>query len=95
MLVAFAVEWTGTSSRGAIGLALLNLLGFNSSLSMLINSWTTLETSLGAIARLKDFVRDTPCEVDVAAETVDNQLDLKNWPTAGEIIVQNLSASYR
>lgn len=52
VVVTFGLEFHATSGGGAIGLAMLSVLGFNQSLSMLINSWTTLETSLGAIARL-------------------------------------------
>ncbi len=39
----------------AIGIALNNILGFNQSLRILVEGWTQLDTSLGAIARLEIF----------------------------------------
>ncbi|KAF8849622.1 putative multidrug resistance protein MDR [Acephala macrosclerotiorum] len=93
VLVAFAVEFTHTTSRGAIGLAMINIIGFNTSLSRLINSWTNLETSLGAAARLRDFLRDTP------KEDKDYSGDLpslpKDWPSLGDIELGNVSAKYQ
>ncbi len=52
ILVASAVGFTSTTTRGAIGLAMINLIGFNNRLSRLISSWTNMGTSLGAITRL-------------------------------------------
>ncbi|KAJ6184246.1 ABC transporter integral membrane type 1, partial [Penicillium mononematosum] len=53
VLVALAVFVTKQSSSGAVGVALVNLLSFNSTLTLLITNWTQLETSLGAGARLR------------------------------------------
>ncbi|KAF9882288.1 ABC multidrug transporter [Colletotrichum karsti] len=92
-LVAFAVKFTNTTSGGAIGLSMVSLMGLNSSLSRLISSWTNLETSLGAIARLRDFVRDTPHE-----DNIDDQ-SLRpippGWPSSGAITFQNINAKYK
>jgi ATP-binding cassette subfamily C (CFTR/MRP) protein 1 len=89
--VAFAVEFTGTTSRGAIGLSMINIIGFNNSLSRLISSWTSLETSLGAAARLRDFLRDTPKE--------DNFENLPppptDWPSAGAVELKGVTATYQ
>jgi ATP-binding cassette, subfamily C (CFTR/MRP), member 1 len=54
-VVALAVSLRSTCSGAAIGIALNNILGFNQSLRVLVDSWTQLETALGAIARLKEF----------------------------------------
>ncbi|PGH27295.1 hypothetical protein AJ80_01005 [Polytolypa hystricis UAMH7299] len=89
VLVSIAVKWRSTSGAGAIGLALINLLGFSQSLAHLISSWTTLETSLGAIARLKDFVQYTPCENEVSAR--DPPAD---WPALGAIDIRDITASF-
>lgn len=90
VLVAFAVNMRSTTSSGAIGLAMLNLLGFNQSLSRLINSWTALETSLGAINRIKDFVEHTPSE-DRPAEC---QKIPAAWPATGSIKFENVTSAY-
>jgi ATP-binding cassette subfamily C (CFTR/MRP) protein 1 len=91
--VAFAVEFTHTTSRGAIGLAMINIIGFNTSLSRLINSWTNLETSLGAAARLRDFLRDTPKEDKDYSGDLPSQP--KDWPSLGGIELDNVTAKYQ
>ncbi|OBT93873.2 hypothetical protein VE01_08497 [Pseudogymnoascus verrucosus] len=93
VLVAFAVEFTHTTSRGAIGLAMINIIGFNTSLSRLINSWTNLETSLGAAARLRDFLRDTPKEDKDYSGDLPSQP--KDWPSLGGIELDNVTAKYQ
>ena len=89
--VAFAVEFTHTTSRGAIGLSMVNIIGFNNSLSRLINSWTNMETSLGACARLRDFIRDTP-EEDYSE---DLPAPPKDWPSIGAIEMDSVTATYQ
>ncbi|KAE9377881.1 putative ABC multidrug transporter [Stipitochalara longipes BDJ] len=90
VLVAFAVEFTDTTSRGAIGLSMINIIGFNNSFSRLISSWTSLETSLGAAARLRDFLRDTPKE-----DTFEKlSPPLSDWPSAGAVELKDVTATY-
>ncbi|KAK1994915.1 P-loop containing nucleoside triphosphate hydrolase protein [Colletotrichum falcatum] len=93
VLVAFAVKYTGTTSGGAIGLSMVSLMGLNSSLSRLISSWTNLETSLGAIARLRDFVRDTPREDGAGAQ--DSPPVPQGWPSSGAISLESIDAGYK
>ncbi|KAK2021515.1 hypothetical protein LX32DRAFT_631562 [Colletotrichum zoysiae] len=93
ILVAFAVKSTNTTSGGAIGLSMLSLMGLNSSLSRLISSWTNLETSLGAIARLRDFVRDTPHEDGANAQ--DLPPVPQGWPSSGAINLKSIDARYK
>ncbi|GKT85858.1 ABC transporter [Colletotrichum tofieldiae] len=92
-LVAFAVKLTSTTSGGAIGLSMVSLMGLNSSLSRLISSWTNLETSLGAIARLRDFVRDTPQEDGVNAQNLHTLPE--GWPALGAINIRSINARYK
>ncbi|KAK0391974.1 hypothetical protein NLU13_1472 [Sarocladium strictum] len=93
VLVTFAVKITHTTSSGAIGLSMVSLMGLNSSLSRLISSWTNLETSLGAIARLRDFVRDTPHEDDASAQNLPSPP--QGWPTSGAIHLNGVDARYK
>jgi ATP-binding cassette subfamily C (CFTR/MRP) protein 1 len=89
LLVTIALRIPGTTSEGAIGLSMVNLLGLNLTLTTVIDQWTTLETSLGAIARLKAFIGSTPNEnKDAEKEMPDD------WP-AGKIEIEGITASYR
>ncbi|KAK1752219.1 ABC multidrug transporter [Echria macrotheca] len=90
VLVAFAVELTWTSTSSGIGLSFLNLVSFGHNLMGLVYMWTALETSLGAISRVRNFVKDTPKE-DREGE-VQNVPD--GWPTRGEIRFEDVAASY-
>jgi len=91
VLVAFALGFRQTTTSGAIGLAMVNVIGFNQSLSMLINSWTSLETSLGAIARLKIFLAETPKE-DRPGEDMTPPA---GWPTRGSIEMSAVTGKYK
>ncbi|KAK1565943.1 P-loop containing nucleoside triphosphate hydrolase protein [Colletotrichum navitas] len=93
ILVTFAVKSTNTTSSGAIGLSMVSLMGLNSSLSRLISSWTNLETSLGAIARLRDFVRDTPHEDGANAQNLPPVP--QGWPSLGAINLKSIDARYK
>ncbi|KAK1504420.1 uncharacterized protein CCOS01_16872 [Colletotrichum costaricense] len=91
VLVAFALYFTNATTMGAIGLAMVNIINFNQTLSDFIEMWTMLETSLGAIARLKYFVRYTPRE-DRDGETDEMP---PAWPGGGKIEIENVTAAYR
>ncbi|EXL76825.1 hypothetical protein FOPG_08508 [Fusarium oxysporum f. sp. conglutinans race 2 54008] len=88
LLVTIALRIPGTTSEGAIGLAMVNLLGLNLTLTTVIDQWTTLETSLGAIARLKSFISNTPNENKQDETKVPD-----NWP-GGRIVFDGVTASY-
>ncbi|KAI6785366.1 uncharacterized protein J7T54_007008 [Emericellopsis cladophorae] len=81
VLVAVALKVRNSTSQGAIALAMVNLLDFGETLTILIGQWTELETSLGAIARLKLFVQETPSE-DKNEEVggTSNGVDLSTLP---------------
>ncbi|KAJ5209119.1 ABC transporter integral membrane type 1 [Penicillium cf. viridicatum] len=83
VVVTLAVMLRSSTSSSLLGVALNNILGFNQLLSYFITSWTTLETSLGAIARVKSFVETTPCEnqpgtADLSLRYPDGTLALDN-----------------
>ncbi|KAF6825097.1 ABC multidrug transporter [Colletotrichum plurivorum] len=92
LLVSLAMMIPDATSTGAIAIALYNVLNFNTSLAELITNWTELETSLGAISRLRTFESRTPAEQGPAegdAEDVPPQ-----WPSRGHIEIRNITASY-
>jgi ATP-binding cassette, subfamily C (CFTR/MRP), member 1 len=90
-LVAFAVSFRGTTTQGALGVALLNIITFNTELTELVNNWTDLEISLGAVSRLRSFLRETPNE---DPKEVANPLP-EDWPSKGVIEMDNFSAAYK
>ncbi|KAM0815312.1 putative ABC multidrug transporter [Seiridium cardinale] len=92
VLVAFAVNFQGTTTQGALGVALINIISFNTELTELVNNWTDLETSLGAIARLRSFLRETPSED--AKSGLATPLP-EEWPTTGAIQFEDVSAAYK
>lgn len=68
----------------------ISQMTFNESLANIIKDWTVLETSFGAIARLKSFAAHTASE-NLPRET---ELAPDNWPSRGAIEFTNVSASY-
>ncbi|KAI0536463.1 putative ATP-binding cassette transporter [Xylaria digitata] len=90
VVVGVAVATRRSAGGGAIGVAFLNLVTLGSGLANLISSWTSLETSLGAIARIESFERDTPAETKVSPPVEVSS----DWPEKGELKVENLHASY-
>ena len=91
IVVALALRVTSSSSPGAIGLALNNILGFSQALRVMVDAWTQLETSLGGIARLKNF-EQTVLPEHLPFETRDPGPD---WPKDGNVEFKNLYASYK
>ena len=90
ILITFAVQLSDTTSGAAIGVALVNILGFSQSLSLLIDRYTTLETSLGAIARIKNF-EETTTQEHLPQER-DSPPD--HWPLRGSVEFRDITASY-
>lgn len=90
VVVSLAVKLNSTASGGSIGLALNNVLGFTQSLTTLVTSWTQLETSLGSVARLKNF------ESSVDSENRPQEVIVPppEWPSQGAIEFKNVTASY-
>lgn len=91
VLVVFALKVSSGVSKGAIGLAMVNLIGFNQTLTTVIDLWTRLETSLGAIARLRSFIDNTPNE----NQEQEKEAPPADWPSRGSIELDNVTASYR
>lgn len=86
LLLTFAVTLSDITSPAALGVAMINLLNFNQDLANLIDSWTRMETSLGAIARLRDLENDTP---QPAYHSYSSQ-----WSFRRAIEFRQVSASY-
>jgi ATP-binding cassette, subfamily C (CFTR/MRP), member 1 len=90
VLMIIVVQLRHDISPGLVGLGMLNVMTFNQNLTGLIKNWTQLEISLGAIARTRDFVNDTECEI----KDHENVEPPGDWPQNGALQIKDFSASY-
>lgn len=90
ILVTMALTWKQTSSQPGLGLALVGCLDYSVVMRKLITWWVNIETSLGAVARLRSFVDETPKEED----DEDAFEQLPGWPETGVVKFDHVNASY-
>ncbi|TGJ88504.1 hypothetical protein E0Z10_g256 [Xylaria hypoxylon] len=90
LLVGLAVALRSKINPGFLGIALVQLTSLSHALTSLVQFWTLLETSLGAISRIKDFSETTPAEA-IAEESSEPP---SNWPNQGALTFDSVSASY-
>ncbi|KAK3682042.1 P-loop containing nucleoside triphosphate hydrolase protein [Podospora appendiculata] len=88
LLVGLAIALKDRISPGLLGVGLTSVMGIGNVLSMLIQFWTQLETSLGAVTRIMQFEADTPREED------GPDMPRPEWPDKGAIQVTGLYAKY-
>lgn len=79
------------SNSGFVGASLVTLMSFGENVSTIVVSYTRLETSIGAIARLKTFNENVKPE-DKAEEDI---VPPEQWPQSGVIELKGVSASYK
>ena len=90
IVTTLAINLRSSVDPGLLGIALNNILSFSRILTLLIDAWTNLETSLGAVVRIKDFQAQTAPE----AQPGEDIEPLANWPEKGSIEFQQVTASY-
>ncbi|KAL7938200.1 P-loop containing nucleoside triphosphate hydrolase protein [Trichoderma chlorosporum] len=90
LIVGFSVKLRGSVSVGLTGVSLVQLISMSETLNMLIQFWTSIETSIGAVARIKQFAEETPNE-SLPGEVQEVPM---NWPDRGHIVIQDLEATY-
>lgn len=78
------------SSSGFTGASLVTLMSFGENLSGIVIFYTKLETSIGAIARLKTFHETVTPENKDGEDIVPSS----QWPQTGSICLDTISASY-
>jgi ABC-type multidrug transport system fused ATPase/permease subunit len=88
LVTTFSIQLHAKS--GFAGASLYSLLTLGENLSGIVIYWTKLETSLGAIARLKTF-SETVTSEDLDSEDI---IPPAHWPQQGAVTLNNLSASY-
>ncbi|RKL49685.1 hypothetical protein BFJ72_g1143 [Fusarium proliferatum] len=90
LLVGLAVRLREEVDVGLTGVSLVQLISLSETVNMLIQFWTSIETSIGAVARIKKFAEETG-EENLAGETHQPPVQ---WPDKGAIQINNLTASY-
>jgi len=79
-----------SDTAGFTGASLVALMTFGDILNFIIRWWTQLETSIGAVSRLK-ALNDKIMPEDFNDKT---KPVYQEWPAYGKIEIQNVSASY-
>lgn len=79
---------TGSSSGSGLGLVLLNIVGLGQSIKMVVHFYTSLEITLGAVARIRDFTLGT------GSENTGREEPSPDWPANGSIQFQNATISH-
>ncbi|KAL9610623.1 MAG: hypothetical protein Q9167_004697 [Letrouitia subvulpina] len=90
LVVGTAVGLRKSISAGGIGVSLTQIISFTGYIKQLVTTRATLETTLGAIARIKQFSEETENENQPPA-TVEPPQD---WPSEGNIEISNITATY-
>ena len=88
LLAGVSVAAKDTINPGLLGVALTSVMGIGQTLSQLIQSWTQVETSLGAVTRINQFAAETPKEPD------GPDMPPADWPSRGSIKISGLFARY-
>jgi ATP-binding cassette subfamily C (CFTR/MRP) protein 1 len=91
LVVGIAVKRRNEISAGFTGVSLTQLISFTTYLKMMILFWAQMETSIGAVARTKDFSRDTDKETQVEGD----HKPPPDWPQAGRVEIDHLFATYK
>lgn len=90
ILVALIVTFRHHANAGFVGVALVAIMSFNMTLTVIVLHWTAVETSIGAISRIQSFVNTTESE-NLPEESQEVPA---GWPSEGRITVSDLSATY-
>lgn len=91
VVTAVSINLRGHVSAGFAGVALYNIMTLSAAMKAAVTVWTVLETSIGAVARVKSFEETTPSE-NKPGELGSPPDD---WPSQGALKLQNVNASYR
>ncbi|KAI5461452.1 P-loop containing nucleoside triphosphate hydrolase protein [Mariannaea sp. PMI_226] len=92
LLVVFAVTLRDKVNPSILGVALVNMMQLGTNMKGIILEWSTLETSLGAITRIRTFSETTPSEEP--SSSAESSRPTEEWPAKGELEVKNLSIRY-
>ncbi|KAL0929815.1 ABC transporter [Colletotrichum truncatum] len=92
-LIATVITVLATQLRtnsGFAGASFVTLMTLSAAISELMQGYTSVETSIGAVSRLRAFSQNIKPE-----DEADDDAELPpNWPSRGEIRLTDVSASY-
>lgn len=88
LVVTLATQLRPTT--GFTGASMVSLMTFGRTLANLVQMYTLLETSIGAVGRLKSFNDNTAPE-DLPGE---DHVPPASWPEKGRIVISDVSATY-
>lgn len=91
ILVVVVVTWHDRFGAGSVGVSLVLVITFSEILTRLVENWTKLESSIGAVKRIKQFKAETESE-DITGRVNNAALE---WPQMGSLEFTGMSASYR
>jgi ATP-binding cassette subfamily C (CFTR/MRP) protein 1 len=87
--VYLAITFRGKTNGASVGVALNIIIVTTTTLLRLVESWTQLEISFGAIARLKSMKESTPSELREGDLIPD-----EGWPSKGSLDFRQVTATY-
>ncbi|RGP73027.1 canalicular multispecific organic anion transporter 2 [Fusarium sporotrichioides] len=91
ILVVFAVTLREKINPSLLGIALVNMMRLGTNMKGIVLNWSILETSLGAIARIRMFCASAPSE----EKPGENSNPGDCWPTYGGLEVKNVDVQYQ
>ncbi|KGO51314.1 ABC transporter, integral membrane type 1 [Penicillium expansum] len=86
ILLAVITALKDRFSPGEIGVALNLIISISQNMNTAIETWTEMEISLGAVARVQEFMKETPAEASEGIEA--------GWLTHADIRFENVNAGY-
>ncbi|OJJ69537.1 hypothetical protein ASPBRDRAFT_198193 [Aspergillus brasiliensis CBS 101740] len=90
VVVAIALSMVGNSNMAMLGISLFNIVCFSGTLQVLVTQWIDLETSIGAVSRIRSYVQQRETEDPAAGLEIMPNL----WPEKGDIQISGVVASY-
>ncbi|KAF4334279.1 multidrug resistance-associated [Fusarium beomiforme] len=90
ILVIFAVTLRDKIDPSLLGIALVQMMRLGTNMKGIILNWSILETSLGAIARIRMFCSTAPNEHKTNEDNEPEAL----WPREGALEVRNVDVQY-
>ncbi|KAJ5294660.1 hypothetical protein PENANT_c006G09572 [Penicillium antarcticum] len=89
-VISIAISMRGSPSMNLLGIALFNIVNFSGTLQTLVTHWIGLETSIGAVSRIRAYVQHATTEdLDAESEALP-----EDWPRQGSVQLSDVSASY-
>lgn len=91
VVVGIAVALRNSVSVGFTGVSLSQIISLTSYMKLIILFWTQMETSLGAVSRIRTFSDEAGDE----NRPEENERPPEVWPTAGAVEIRDLSVTYQ